>query len=95
MAKHSASILELAKRGATARFEELQAEIHALAKHFPHLRKGGKKTPFAGGAQFAGEASPITPPKRKRRKMSAAQKKAIGARMKKYWAAKRKAAAKE
>ena len=32
--------------------------------------------------------------KRIRRKMTAAQKKAIGARMKKYWAAKRKKSAK-
>ena len=37
MAKHSASILEWARRGAEARWSELQAEAAGLLKAFPDL----------------------------------------------------------
>jgi hypothetical protein len=39
MAKHSSHILELAKRGAEARFRELVDEIKMLTVTFPHLRE--------------------------------------------------------
>lgn len=38
MPKHSAHILDLAKRGAEHRYQELKAEIVALMKAFPDLR---------------------------------------------------------
>jgi hypothetical protein len=84
MAKHSASILELAKKGAIHRYQELKAELAELVKVFPHLRYGSAVSPAMPDA--------VEEPKvrRKRSKMSAAQKKAVGARMKKYWAARRK-----
>jgi hypothetical protein len=37
MAKHSSHILEMARKGAEHRYEELKAEIATLVKHFPHL----------------------------------------------------------
>jgi hypothetical protein len=37
MAKHSSHILELARKGAEHRYEELKAEIATLFEHFPHL----------------------------------------------------------
>jgi hypothetical protein len=85
MTKHSASILELAKKGATHRYQELKAELAALAKVFPHLRYGSAVSPAMPDA--------VEEPKvrrRKRSKMSTAQKKAVSTRMKKYWAARRK-----
>ena len=38
MPKHSSHILELAKRGAEARYRELLDELKSLSKSFPHLR---------------------------------------------------------
>jgi hypothetical protein len=73
----------LARLGAKARLEELRAEEAAIRRAFPDLVGGG-------GRQAAGDAgSP-----RRRRGMSAAARKAVSARMKKYWAARRTAKAK-
>ena len=83
MPKHSSSILELAKKGASHRYEELKAELAALIKAFPHLEFGSAISPAAPKEEFDRL--------RKRRKpMSAAAKKAVSARMKKYWAARKK-----
>jgi len=38
MPKHSSHILELARKGAEARFRELTDEAKVLVKSFPHLR---------------------------------------------------------
>ena len=95
MAKHPLHILELARKGAEVKYQELQSEIAALVRHFPHLRKGN------GGV---GKARRLTPeqgttetaaPRRKRSKMSAAAKKAVSLRMKKYWARKTRREGKE
>jgi hypothetical protein len=85
MAKHSHNILELARKGAMHRVQELKAEIASLMKAFPHLRYGSAVSPSMPDAV---EEGPI---RRQQRKMSAAQRKAVSARMKKYWAARRKA----
>lgn len=93
MAKHSTSILDWAKRGAEARWHELQAEVVSLVKTFPHLAGFSKGTKRKGekSTRATSDALPLT---RKRSRMSAAQKKAVSARMKKYWAERRKAAKK-
>ena len=65
--------------GARARLEELRGEESALRAHFPELSKGS--------AASAAKA------KRGRRAMSAAQKKAVSDRMRKYWGNRRKKAA--
>ena len=87
MAKHSHSILELAKKGATHRLQELKAEIASLMKAFPHLRYGSAVSPAMPDAVEEGTIRRS----RKRFSMSAAQRKAVSARMKKYWAARRRA----
>ena len=38
MAKHSSHIIELARRGADARFRELLDELNMLTLSFPHLK---------------------------------------------------------
>ena len=83
MAKHSSQILEIARKGAEHRYAELKVEIATLVKHFPHLT--GKKHGLAEAASTGVKAP------RKRRSMSAAARKAVSVRMKKYWAGKRKA----
>jgi hypothetical protein len=83
-------VLELAKRGAEHRYAELKAEVAALEKLFSHLRYGSAVSP---GLPDAVEEPPRR--RRRKRKLSAAARKAIGVRMKKFWAARRKAAAKK
>lgn len=96
MAKHSSTILEMARKGADHRFEELKAEIAGLVKSFPHLagRKGGQVSPGSAIPAKALNQNPrVTNRRRRRSKMSATARKAVSARMKKYWAARRAAKA--
>jgi hypothetical protein len=70
---------EYARRGATVRAEELRAELAAIYRTFPELQRSTPTT--------------VSGPRR-RKPMTAAQKAAVGRRMKKYWAARRKQAGK-
>ncbi|HEX5110703.1 MAG TPA: hypothetical protein VFV95_19770 [Vicinamibacterales bacterium] len=71
---------EYARRGAEARVAELTSELARIYRVFPGLRRG------------AAPAAAVTTARtgRRRKPMSAAQKKAVSVRMKKYWAARRK-----
>jgi hypothetical protein len=71
----------LARLGALARLEELRREEAAIRAAFPDLFGGRRSTavPRAG--------------RRRRRSMSAANRKAVSERMRKYWAERRKAKA--
>ncbi len=94
MAKHSSHILELARRGAEHRYRELKAEIALLREYFPDL--AGASRPERLQIDVSSEpAALIDQPlrKRRRRAMSAAARKAVSDRMRKYWAARRKAKA--
>jgi hypothetical protein len=84
MPRHPFHILELAKRGAEHRYQELKAELQALEKLLSRLHYGSAVSPAMPGA--AGDSTV-----RGRRGMSEAARKAVSDRMKKYWAAKRKA----
>jgi FAD/FMN-containing dehydrogenase len=89
MARHPSHILELARRGAEHRYHELKAEIASLVKLFPHL-PGHSGGPLSAPVETVKRASR----RRRRRKMSEAARKAVSERMKKFWAARRKASAK-
>ena len=91
---------EYARRGAEARAAELNAELEAIYAAFPDLRqpRRGRRprstSPLADGGRDSeignGRAMASAPARRRRNwTMSAAQKKAVGERMKKYWAARR------
>ena len=71
---------ELERLGAQARLAELQSEIAAIRRAFPGLGRG---------RQAAGEGAP----RRRRSRMSPANRRAVSIRMKKYWADRRKAKA--
>jgi hypothetical protein len=74
----------LARLGAQARLDELEAERQAILKAFPGLGPGRKAA--------APEAPPAAKPARKARKkrnVSAAARKAASERMKQYWAARK------
>ena len=88
----------LARLGAERRLEELRLEEAAIRAAFPDIGEGrgarrrgrppGRSTSAAHTADSGGAASR----KRRRRKpMTAAQKRAVSERMKKYWAGRRKA----
>ena len=72
--------LELAKCGAEHRYRELKAELESLTDYFPHLGEGF-------GASPAAPVETVKPQSLPRRRMSAAARKAVSERLKKYWAA--------
>ena len=95
MPKHSSHILELARRGAEHRYEELKAEIVSLVKAFPHLKTHRPGQRRAMPIDISAEpAAMIDRPRRKRRRMSAAARRKISLAQKRRWA-KQKAASKQ
>jgi hypothetical protein len=100
LAKHSSHILELARKGAEHKYQELQAELAQLVKNFPDLADA-KRAVSRGAAALSrsGRAAVVAVggekylPKLKRRKMSAKARKAISDAQKKRWAAQKSAAA--
>jgi hypothetical protein len=91
----------LARLGAQTRIEELSREIAAIRAAFPDIAEGGASRGGRRGRKRGRAAkadSPDTGAKRKGRKarrrrapMSAAKRRAVSERMKKYWAERRKA----
>ena len=84
----------LAKLGARARLDEMQREKDAIYRAFPDLRAGGRgrqarqsQAGFAGGRETVEAAET---PRRRQRSMSAAGRRAVSERMKRYWAGRRK-----
>ena len=84
MAKYSSSILELARRGAQHRYEELQEELTSLVRQFPDLRRGAREIVKRGRRAVQAAAAGLHP--RKRRKMSAAARAKISAAQRARWA---------
>lgn len=90
---------ELARRGAELRVAELTRELEAIYGAFPDLRQSrrgagvgngesSRRPRGQSGRQMTAQEPPVanTPRKGKRRKMTAAERKAVSQRMKKYWA---------
>ena len=71
----------LARLGAMARLEQLRQEEAAIRSEFPELFGRGRRREARDGQAAAG---------RRRRAMSAAARKAVSVRMRKYWAERRK-----
>jgi hypothetical protein len=100
----TSTLHEYARIGAGTRLTELRAEMAAIHRLFPDL--GGvtpaRRRPKRPKAQAAASSSalteaateePVSAPRLKRRKMSAAGRKAISDAQKKRWAALKKAKA--
>ena len=84
MAKHSSSLLELARRGAQHRYDELQSELAALVRHFPDLRSGAREMVRRGRRAAKAAAAELQP--RKRRTFSAATRAKMAAAQRARWA---------
>lgn len=82
----------LARRGAQALLTELEQEAAAIRRAFPDLFGRGRRR---GRKAAVGSATGATGGRRRRRGMSAAARKAVSERMKKYWAERRKAKGKK
>ena len=76
---------ELAKSGAEQALKRLRAEIVAIERTFPELALPQRRRAVRRSLKQVG---------RKARTMSASARKAVSARMKRYWAERRKAQAK-
>ena len=75
----------LARLGAVARLEQLRQEEAAIRSEFPELFGRGRR------AAVAADEKPTKRKRARNRKpMTAAQKKAVSERMRKYWAERRK-----
>jgi len=74
---------ELERLGAIARLDQLNSEIAAIRRAFPGL----------GHGRVAAATADDAPRRRRRSRMSPAARRAVSVRMKKYWAARRKAKA--
>lgn len=71
----------LARLGAIARLEQLKQEEAAIRGEFPELFGRGRRAAATGVAEAG---------RRRRRRMSPAQRKAVSERMRRYWAERRK-----
>ena len=76
-----------ARMGAQARVNQIETELEEIRRAFPSIGGARRGRPAASVSAVVEEARP----RRTRRPMNAAQKKAVGIRMKAYWAARRKA----
>ena len=74
----------LARLGAEARLQELRREEAAIRQAFPELFRQNK------GQQASADAEAPGMVRKRRYRMSAAQKKVVSERMRKYWAARRR-----
>jgi hypothetical protein len=77
----------LARLGAVARLEQLRQEEAAIRTEFPELFGRGRRTAAVAAEKPARGRKRA----RNRKPMTAAQKKAVSERMRKYWAERRKA----
>src|SRR5438270_12583256 len=91
MPKHSSHILELAKRGAEARYRELVDELKMLTRSFPHLRDSfdADELPVNFILRRGRDKARPSPQDRRKRSWSPAARRAAAARMKAYWAKRR------
>lgn len=87
-----AHLLDLARRGAEVRAKFLVEELQLLFAAFPDLQDAfdPDELPVSFILKVGAEQAAAAPA-RKRKPMSAAARRAVGERMKKYWAARRAA----
>jgi hypothetical protein len=88
--KDDTHLYELAKRGAQAQLRDLAQEARYLLGLFPDLRDSFDSDELPINFLIAERSGALENTRGRRKPMSAAARKAASARMKKYWAGKRK-----
>lgn len=83
---NSQVLRNLAKLGAQARLEQIEMERRAILAAFPDL-----SAPRRGRGRRPRQEKQAAAAPRRRRRMTAAQRKEVSERMKRYWAERRKA----
>lgn len=78
-----------AKLGAQARLEQIETERKAILATFPDLALKRRGAAHPAVARSPHAAAPVAA-RRRRSRMTAAQRKEVSERMKKYWAERRK-----
>jgi hypothetical protein len=87
----AADLHRLARLGAAARLAQLEREIAALKRAFPGLKPRAAPAPLpAAEGGIRAEPAPPPPHRGRRAPMSAAERRAVSERMKRYWDARRK-----
>ncbi len=95
MALSTEQLMNMARHGAAAMIAELKTQIAEIERAFPSVKAARRATArAASGVPGLLSVGSTRRSRKGRRKMSAAQKKAVSARMKKYWSARRAAKAK-
>lgn len=90
--KRDTHLFELAKRGAETRVRELIRELKLLTSTFPHLRDSFDRDELPVNFILRqGREAGAKRANRRRAAWTAAQRKAVSARMRKYWAKRRRA----
>jgi hypothetical protein len=88
----AADMHRLARLGAAAKLAQLEREIAALKRAFPGLTPQADPAPAPpAGTGIRADPAPPAPHRSRRSPMSAAERKAVSERMKRYWDARRKA----
>jgi len=89
---NSEVLRQLAKLGAQARLEQIETERRAILATFPGLA-GARRGPgrLARTQTQKAQTPAAARPGRRRRTMTAAQRKEVSERMRRYWAERRKA----
>jgi hypothetical protein len=75
-----------AVKGAEQRLVEIADEARVIFQIFPELRERGRGFDLPKGSRTGSRPTDSAKPRHRRRKMSAAARNAVSARMKKYWA---------
>jgi hypothetical protein len=88
--QYDARVYELAKRGAEGQFRDLMHEAKLLIDLFPHLRDAFDPDELPIKFIVAKGSGALTKTQGRHRRMSAAARRVVSVRMKKYWAARRK-----
>ncbi len=82
----------LAKLGAQARLEQIEMERQAIVAAFPDLAAPRRGRAASARTQAPKAEAPVAAKRRRRRsKMTPAQRREVSERMTKYWAERRKA----
>ena len=84
-----AELLRLARSGAVARLKELNAELDSIYSVFPDLEEGAAPAKASAPAKAPAAKAAARSGGQANRAWSAAARKAVSERMKRYWAGRR------